>query len=285
MDYLRSFLFVPGSNLRVIHKALASTADAVIIDLEDAVSVTEKEIARAQVVELLNSIDCSRRVYVRINGWDTPWGEADLEATVATRSSGIVLPKAEDPVTVAEIAELLPAGFDFIPLVETAKGVLNAYAVATCSGRISRLAFGAVDFSLDIGVEYSKTGAALLYARSHLVVVSQGAGLLSPVDTIYPDLQDLSGLAAELDRVHHLGMFGKLAIHPKQLDLIHAAFTPDTDEIAEAHEIVRVFEAAEKEGVAAMKIHGKFIDYPVYRSAQKIVSLAQMLAGSSRSDQ
>jgi len=281
MDYLRSFLFAPGSNTTVMQKALNSAADAVILDLEDAVPIAEKEAARGRVVDLLSSSARSQRIYIRVNGWGTPWGRVDLENAVAAGIDGIILPKAETPEVVAEVAGLLPEYCDFIPLVETARGLLNAYAVATCHQRISRLAFGAVDFTADIGITYPKNGIALLYARSQLVVVSRTANLLPPVDTVFPDLADVSGLAAELDQVKQLGMFGKLAIHPKQLESIHMTFTPSQKEVAEAQEVVNAFEDAERQGVAALEIQGKFIDYPVYHQALKIVSLAKMLLSDS----
>ncbi len=277
MNYLRSFLFAPGSNAHIMRKALNSTADAVILDLEDAVSVSEKKAARNQLFELLKSTEWLQRIYIRINGWETPWGRGDLEAAITAEVDGIMLPKAETTQVIAEIAELLPDNVDFIPLVETARGVLNAYEIASSHNRISRLAFGAVDFSTDIGTDYSKSGIALLHARSQLVLVSRVAGLLPPVDTVFPDLLDTNGLAKELDQVKQLGMFGKLAIHPKQLDPIHTTFTPGQDEIREAREIVQAFEEAELKGVAALEIKGKFIDYPVYRYAQKVVFLAEML--------
>ena len=282
MDYIRSFLFAPGSNIAVMQKALNSAADAVILDLEDAVSIAEKETAREQVVDLLASSERSQRVYARINGWDTPWGRADLENVLAGSIDGIILPKAESPEIVAEVAGSLPQHCDFIPLVETARGLLNAYAVAACHERISRLAFGAVDFTADIGIAYPKNGISLLYARSQLVIVSRAADLLPPVDTVFPDLADASGFAAELDQVRQLGMFGKLAIHPKQLELIHAAFTPSRQKIAEAQKVVKAFENAERQGVAALEIEGQFVDYPVYRQALKLVALAGTLLPDSK---
>ncbi len=282
MNYLRSFLFAPGSNAPVMKKALNSCADAVILDLEDAVSMAEKEAAREQVADLLKtSVRSQRRVYVRINGWETPWGYADLERAVASGADGIMLPKAETPEVVAEVAGLLPEQCDFIPLVETARGLLNAHGVAACHRRISRLAFGAVDFTADIGTAYPKDGTALLYARSQLIIVSRAADLLPPVDTVFPDLADAAGFAAELNQVKQLGMFGKLAIHPKQLQSIHATFTPSRKAIAAAQEVVDAFEDAEQRGIAALEIQGKFIDYPVYRQALKLVSLARTLLPES----
>ena len=196
-----------------------------------------------------------------------------------------MLPKAETPEVVAEVAGLLPEHCDFIPLVETARGLLNAHAVAACHSRISRLAFGAVDFTADIGTTYPKNGIALLYARSQLVIVSRAADLLPPIDTVFPDLADTAGFAAELDQVKQLGMFGKLAIHPKQLDLIHKAFNPSRKAIAAAQEVVDAFEDAEQRGIAALEIHGKFIDYPVYRQALKLVSLAKTLPPDSEAQE
>lgn len=277
MDMLRSLLFAPGSKPRIMQKACDAGADAVIFDLEDAVAVAEKASARALVaVELRRAWPACRR-YVRINAWNTEWGRDDLAAALATGADGIMLPKAEDPRIVEAVAALLPEGVDFIPLVETARGVLQSAAIAACSTSISRLAFGAVDFTLDVGGRYSKEGRELLYARSYLVLVSRAADLQPPVDTVYPDLEDLGRLESELSQVKDLGMFGKLAIHPVQLPAIHAAFTPSAAELDAAREVVRAFAAAEAQGAAAIRVGAKFIDYPVFLKAQRMLALNDAL--------
>ncbi len=275
MQIIRSLLFAPGSNTKLMEKALTIGADAIIFDLEDAVAVSEKEKARALAAEIVSRGGRQCLTYIRINSWDTPWAEADLAAAIGAGVDGIMLPKSEDPVVVKAVADLLPLNVDFIPLVETAKGLLNAYAIADCSDRVSRLAFGAIDFTLDIGADYSKTGTELLYARSQLVVASRAACLLPPVDTVFPDLADSVGLETELNQVKQLGMFGKLAIHPKQIAPINQLFTPSAEEIEEAAQVVRAFGEAENKGVASIRINDKFVDYPVFSKAQRLIELSR----------
>lgn len=272
MGLIRSFLFMPGNNGRFICKALHSDADAIIIDLEDSVSISDKENARKVFTSAINT-ESDKSCYVRINSVGTPWWEDDLEAAIGAKVDGIMLPKADTAGTVRTIAGQLPNHYDFIPLIETAKGVLNAYEIAGSSNKISRLAFGAIDYALDIGVNYSKTSEWLLYARTHLVTASRSVGIYPPVDTVYPDLDDHKGLSEELEHTKQLGMFGKLAIHPKQIPTIHESYTPTTKEISEARRIIEHFEAAEKLGLTSVQIEGRFIDYPVYFRAKRIVQL------------
>ena len=277
MELIRSFLFAPGSNSNVMQKALKAGADAVIFDLEDAVAVTEKVKARDLVFEEIRKgpFECKR--YVRINAWGTSWAREDLLAAVEGGIDGVMMPKAENSDDVNAVAAMIPADVDFIPLVETARGILNAFEIASSNAKISRLAFGAVDFTLDVGATYSKTGLELLYARSCLVIASRAADLYPPIDTVYPDLTDLNGLESELSQIKTIGMFGKLAIHPKQLNLIHHTFTPTESEVEIAQKITSAFEESEKIGCASMRVDGKFVDYPVFLKAQQIISLAEYL--------
>jgi len=263
---------MPGNNERFICKALHSDADAIIIDLEDSVSISDKENARRVFTSAINT-ESDKSCYVRINSVGTPWWEDDLGAAIDAKVDGIMLPKADAAGSVRTIAEQLPNHFDLIPLIETAKGVLNAYEIAGSSKKVSRLAFGALDYALDIGVNYSKASEWLLYARTHLVIVSQSVGIYPPVDTVYPDLNDYKGLSGEMEHTKQLGMFGKLAIHPKQIPTIHKCYTPTTKEISEARRIIDHFEAAEKQGLASVQIEGRFVDYPVYSRAKRIVHL------------
>lgn len=270
MKLKRSFLFVPANNERVVHKALHSEADAVILDFEDAVAISDKENARRVFASAIKGTR-NKSCYVRINSVGTFWWEADLEAAIAAEVDGIMLPKAEDAEIIRAIAERLPSHYDLLPLIETAKGITNAPEIAGSSIKVSRLAFGALDYALDIGVNYSKTTEWLLYARTHLVIASRTVGIYPPVDTVYPDLNDQEGFGKELEYAKQLGMFGKLAIHPKQLPLIHENYTPTAKEVADALCIIDKFEAAEKLGLASMQIEGKFIDYPVYSRAKRII--------------
>jgi citrate lyase subunit beta/citryl-CoA lyase len=283
---LRSFLFAPATDLRKVEKALSLEADAVILDLEDAVAVSEKVLARSLVVDILGRAS-RKSIYVRVNGASTRWLVGDLMAVVGGRPAGIVLPKAEDAEEVRRVDWLmgqlereygLPAGeMELIPLVETARGVMNAYGVAASCPRVKRLAFGAIDYTLDIGTSLTAQGMEIFYARSRLVVASRAAGIEGPIDTVYPNIKDEEGLAAECRLVRSLGFVGKLVIHPAQLGPVNEIFSPTPGEIDYAARVARAFARAEAEGIAAVQLDGKFIDYPVAAWARRTLAIARAL--------
>lgn len=273
--YLRSMLFAPGTKEKVMLKAINSDADSVIIDLEDSVPMSIKEEIRTNVCEFLKTTKTPKdNIYVRINSWDGAWGKRDLMAMTSQNIRGIMLPKAEDAEQLKQVAALMPDGMELVPLVETAKGILNAVEIAKVE-KVSRLAFGAVDFTLDIGTALSKTGHELLFARSYLVLASAAAGILPPIDTVYPDIHDKSGYALELEEIKCLGMGGKLLIHPEQIEPTHRVFTPTDEELAHCRKVVDAFEEAEKQGSAAVQVDGKMVDYPVYAQALRKLEMAK----------
>lgn len=273
---IRSFLFAPGSNPNVMRKALAAGADAAILDLEDAVAVNAKEKARENVkeviAELAGEVETKTKVLIRINSWDTPWGKVELSQLQDLPVWGFVIPKAQDPGQLNEISHRMASGKELIPLIETALGVVRAYEIAQVP-KVSRLAFGAMDFTLDIGTALSESESEIFYARSHLVVASRAANIDPPVDTVYPDLQNPDGLRRSLSIGKRLGMFGKLLIHPRQIALAHEAFTPTVEEIDYARRVVAAFSEAEAKGVAAVQVDGKMVDYPVAARAKKLLDL------------
>ncbi|GAW30463.1 CoA ester lyase [Carboxydocella sp. JDF658] len=286
MKPLRTFMFAPGSDSKKSDKVLTLGADAVILDLEDAVAISEKEQARKVVQEtLLKPRGC--KAYVRVNSISTNFFFDDLEAVFCSRLDGIMLPKAESAedirmvdwlITEGEKKRGLPPGqIDLIPLIESAAGVYRAAEIASASPRISRLAFGAIDFSLDIGTTWSKDGNAFFYARSQLVIASRVAGIEAPIDTVYPEIKDIDGLVEECRLVRSMGFQSKLVIHPGQIEPVNKVFSPTPDEIAQARKIVVAFEEAEKQGLAAIQVDGKFIDYPVAMRAKKLLAIAEAL--------
>jgi len=277
MALIRSMLFAPGNNKKVMIKALAAGADAVIFDLEDAVAVSVKAEARQQIEQVISEVtDKGCQVFVRINSWDSQWGKDDLKYLQHLDIQGIVLPKAQEAAQLDQVAEKLPENMELVPLVETAKGVMNACAIASVA-KVSRLAFGAIDFTLDIGTSFSKTGKELLYARSNLVIASKAAGIEPPVDTVFHDLNDAEGLKADVEEAKLLGMFGKLLIHPKQIPMVHEAFSPTSEEIDYANKVVAAFAEAEEKGIAAVQVDGKMVDYPVVARAKKVLDLAKSI--------
>ncbi|MBO8167885.1 MAG: CoA ester lyase [Thermoanaerobacteraceae bacterium] len=282
----RTMLFAPGNNERRMQKALSLPADAVIFDLEDAVALNEKKNAREMVCSVLSQAR-QRKVFIRINSLDTPYAEEDLQKIIPMKPDGIMVPKAEHAEGICRISEIIDelekqenialGHVKLIPLVETAAGVLNAYQIAGASGRVICLAFGAIDFTLDIGTGLSDEGSELAYARSHLVVASRAAGIGAPVDTVYPNIKDQEGLRQDTLRAKQLGMFGKLVIHPDQIPVVNEIYTPDDAEIAFAKKVVRAFREAEEQGVAAIQVDGKFVDYPVAVRAENILKLAAII--------
>ena len=276
MEYIRSFLFAPGSNESIIKKALNSSADAVIIDLEDATALNEKDKAR-EIALKISLIDRDKPLYIRINSANSPFFEKDLELLESAKLDGVVLPKCEDSDDIIKLTQAIKENIDVIPLIESAKGIINLVNMGRASKKISRFAFGAIDYTLDINAQYTKSGFELLYPRSYLVLTSRILNLLPPVDTVFPYLNDETGLINETKHIKELGMFGKLAIHPKQVDIINDIFTPTKSETDEANSIVKAFLEAEKEGIASIRVNNKFVDYPVYLKSKRIIELAKIL--------
>lgn len=274
MNASRSYLFVPATDFSVIKKAVSSMADRVILDLEDAVALSEKQVAREVMKEALAAYQQEREIIVRINGLDTDLWKADLEMAITNGAAGIMVPKAESEQEIQNVCSRIRdisggQEVEVIPLIESAKGVQFAYAIASADPLVSALAFGSIDFSLDIDCELTPEGLELLYARSQLVIASKAADIGSPIDAVYPDLRDENGLEKQTVFAKQLGFKAKLVIHPKQVDVVHQVLTPSDEELALAEEIVEAFEQAEKNGTASIKVDGQFVDYPVYKKAKR----------------
>ena len=259
----RSYLFVPGNRPDRFEKAWQSGADAVILDLEDAVQSAHKDLAREEVASWLSP---ARPVYVRINGAGTPWFERDLEVVGMPGVLGVVLPKAELPEQVEQVAARLTSEARVLPLLETALGVWNAGALAQ-TPRVERLAFGSVDFQLDTGITGDQE--ELLYARSRLVLASRIASILPPVDGVTMALDDLTRLRDDVVRARRFGFGGKLCIHPKQVETINRGFGLTEAERARAR---RILEAVEATGAGAFRLDGELIDRPVIERARSILT-------------
>lgn len=258
----RSYLFVPGSRPDRFEKALGSGTDAVILDLEDAVSSAEKDEAREAISAWLSP---EHPAYVRVNGAATEWFRDDLDAIVRPGLSGILLPKAEEPDQISEAASLLTDEVTVVPILETGLGVWEARTLAAAH-RVERLAFGALDFTLDVGIHGE--GEELLYARSRLVLASRVAGIPPPLDGVTAALDDPDRLAADIDRARRLGFRGKLCIHPSQIEAVNRGFSPSEAEVSWAR---RVMEAAETAGTGALRVDGEMVDRPVLERARSVL--------------
>jgi citrate lyase subunit beta/citryl-CoA lyase len=285
---LRSFLFAPGNHKRRVEKALTLDADAVILDLEDAVAIAEKPATRDAVVAAFGE-KRTGLLYVRVNAADTEFCHADFSAIVRPGLDGIILPKVESAATIQTIDWLLAnlerergvptSGIDLIPIVETAKGLTNIDAILGAGTRVKHCAFGAGDFTLDVNMIWSRAESELAYARARVVTASRAAGIEAPLDTVWVDLQDEEGLEASTRCALALGFQGKMCIHPNQIPVVNRVFTPTNAEIDFAERVVAAFARAEKEGSAAIQLDGKFIDYPiVYRAQRTLDAMAAIRA-------
>lgn len=286
MDHVkaRSFLFAPGNHERRAAKVFQSGADVAILDLEDAVAVEEKAAARASVVRALQEPRPGLG-FVRVNGVDTPWCWADLQAIVGPGLDGVMVPKAESAAQLQVLdwvltqlereRGLLAGALPLLPIIETALGERQLEALAAASPRVRRFAFGGADYSLDLALQWTAGEQEFDYLRSRLVHVSRAAGLAAPIDTVTVQVKEPERFSASAARARQFGLYGKLLIHPDQVVLCHAAFAPSAAEVARAQRIIEAFAAAEAEGVASLRVDGEFIDYPVVEKARRVLAAAQ----------
>ncbi|MBC7284704.1 CoA ester lyase [Hoeflea sp.] len=268
MTIPRSYLFVPGDRPDRFDKAVATSADFVVLDLEDAVLPKGKTSAREAIRSWLSK---GGRAAVRINGIGTEWHEEDKALLATPGVAAVILPKAEEPAALATFAAALPQGLPLVPLIESALGIWNARELASVHG-VMQLAFGSVDFQLDTGIETE--GEALLYARSRLVLASAIARIAPPVDGVTIALNDEEQLRADIKAARSLGFGGKLCIHPNQVLAVHEGFAPDDATLAWARAVVA---AARTSDAGAVRLDGKLIDRPIVERAQRFLENARLL--------
>jgi citrate lyase subunit beta/citryl-CoA lyase len=291
MQPLRSFLFAPGNHARRVEKALSLDADAMILDLEDAVATAEKRATRDAVIAALTR---PRRalLYVRVNAVDTEFCYGDFAAIVRPGLDGVILPKVESAAGLATadwlLAQLereqglMPRAIDLVPIIETARGLNQIDAILAAGARVKRVAFGAGDFTLDVNMAWSRGEAELAYARAKIVTASRAAGIEAPFDTVWVDLADGEGLEASARTALWFGFQGKMCIHPNQIAVVNRVFTPSEMEIAFAERVVAAFARAEAEGSAAIQLDGKFIDYPILYRAQRVLEKIEAIRARER---
>lgn len=263
----------------MLEKAVATAADAVIFDLEDAVAPDETGTARRTAVETLDALeDPGPAVSVRINPYERS-GRADVAAVVgeaATPPEFIVLPMAEGADDVAtlrdHLADLGAEGVGIVPLIETAAGVQSADEIAAAAG-VTAIAYGDQDFTADVGATVTADKTESLYARQRVVVAAGAAGV-DAVDTVYTDIEDVDGLRAQVETVAEFGFDGKLAIHPDQVPVINEAFTPDPDEVAWAERVIAGKRTADETGDGVFTVDGQMIDPPLVERARTILDRA-----------
>ena len=284
---MRTALFVPGNRPDRIEKAFNTEADVIIIDLEDAVPLSEKEICRSSVREKVAQY-ADRMMLVRVNALDSPFIKGDLDETITKGVKGIILPKVERADDIHDINKLLlevekkrslPEGaVRVFPLIESAAAVQHVYEIVSTKTKPERLytvAFGAADYTLDMGIEMTMEGNELYYARSKIAIACRAAAIAPPIDTPFMiDLKNSEALIDDARRAKSLGFQGKLVIHPKQVEPCNRIFSPLPEEIKKAEKIVQAFEDAEAAGIAAIQLEGKFIDYAIVKKSKDILALA-----------
>ena len=267
----RSLLFVPGHQPARFDKACQSGADAVVLDLEDAVPPDLKDAARAQLAGWLAArvVDGGGPVVsVRINAVDTAWHAADVAMCAQAGVAALMLPKAEDAAVLQRLADGLPQAVLW-PLIETARGIARLDAIAAAPG-VRRLMFGSIDFQADMDIEGE--GDELLLYRSQIVLASRLAGLQAPVDGVSTAIDDVAAVQADAQRARRLGFGGKLCIHPKQVRVVNEGFSPTPAQLDWAQ---RVLAADAGSGGAPVAVDGKMVDRPVVLKAQSLLRAAR----------
>ncbi len=277
-------LFVPGNNPGMMSDAHIYGSDALMFDLEDSVTLREKDAARLLVFHALKTIhygECER--VVRVNPLSTPFGKADIEAMVAAGAEVIRLPKTEtaqdisdteEEIARAEKKHGIPVGQTrMMAAIEGALGVVNAYAIATASSRLVAIALGAEDYCANLKTSRSLAGSELFYARGAIVVAARAAGI-DCIDTVFSDINNEEHLIAETEAAKQLGFDGKSVIHPRQVKPVHRVFTPTRAEILRAQKILSASREAAARGSGVVALDGKMIDLPVILRAERTLQLA-----------
>jgi citrate lyase beta subunit len=285
-------LYMPGDSLRKISKAAQLEVDSIVMDLEDGVAFNQKDEARRVSVEALGTLDFGRSErLIRLNpplsretDRATDLFLADFNNTIDAHPDGYVIPKVETARQIQIVEHHLdeaerrhgwPAGsIRLLALVETALGVMNLAGVAQASPRLAALMFGAEDLAGDLGAQRTRAGWEVFYARSAVVTAAAAFGLQA-IDMVFVDLQDLEGLAAEATLARQMGYEGKMAIHPRQVEVLNRVFAPSPDEIERARRLVEAHAAHQAAGTGAFELGGKMVDLPVVRAAERVLAKAR----------
>jgi len=294
---IRSWMFVPGNRQRMIEKSLGVPVDAVMMDIEDGVAPAEKDSARKQIAACLDQVAARLRSekqfrsparFVRINAVGHERSRDDLAVVVRPGLEGLVVPKVETPDQVKSVSQILDhrelelgisqGTIRILAALESPKGLFNAYAIATASPRVIGLLFGAEDFSRELSLPLRREGEArdLIYARSTLVTAAACAHVQA-VDGVWPDLQDTEGLKVFARQSRRLGFSGISVIHPAQVEIANAAFTPAADEIDYAKRVLEAFDEARARGEGAVAFGGQLLDLPIVDRARQTLDLAESL--------
>ena len=283
----RSMLFLPGNNPNMLINGNCLGADAVIFDLEDAVSPAEKDAARILVRNTMRYMDFRGcEIIVRINSVDTAYWKKDLDMILPYQPALILLPKSGSAADVLEVDAYMTEvekklgltvnTVGLMPLIETAMGVENSFAIASCTKRVQALFLGAEDLTADLQCKRTKEGREIEYARTRLVVAARAAGV-QVYDTPFTDVNDDEGIVTDARLAKALGFSGKASISPRHVEVINEVFSPTAKEIDYAYEVMEAIETAKAQGKGAIALHGKMIDAPIVARAQQTIAMAEEL--------
>jgi citrate lyase subunit beta / citryl-CoA lyase len=281
---LRSLLYVPGNMPSMLQNIPLFNCDGVIIDLEDAVPLSEKDAARILVKRFLETYrERNKVVLVRINPLDSKWGYDDLRVVLPALPDGIRLPKADTPEIVERLDTRLTefeeeldveiGRFRILPSIESALGILNAATIARTSKRVFALAFGAEDYTVSMEIERTKEGEELFNARTRVLWSAKAAGIQA-IDSIFADVNDMEGLRRETELIKRLGYTGKSLVNPRQIDVVHEVFAPKLDEIEYALQVIDAIKRARLMGTGVISLGGRMIDAPVVKRAVRVLRTA-----------
>jgi len=276
-------MFVPGNNPGMMADAHIYGPDSIMLDLEDSVTMAEKDAARLLVYNALKSIDYGNtEMVVRINPLSTPYGRKDVEAVVKAGVDVIRMPKTETAAEVRELeAEILKVEEEIgavgrtqiMAAIESALGIVNAYEIATASKRMMGIALGAEDYSANLKTNRTPGGAELLLARETIVVAARAAGIAC-FDTVYSNLDDMETFRKEVELIKTLGFDGKSIINPRQIEVVNSVFVPTEKEINKARAVIAGIKEAKAKGSGVISVNGKMVDRPVVIRAERTIALA-----------
>ena len=280
----RTMMFVPGNNPGMMADAHIYGPDSIMLDLEDSVTLAEKDAARLLVYHALQSVDYGQtEMVVRINPLSTPFGRKDIEAVVRAGVHVIRMPKTETADEAREVEAEIErvekrlgclGRTQIMAAIESALGVVNAYDIATASKRMMGIALGAEDYCANLKTQRSQTGDELRLARETIVVAARAAGI-DALDTVYSNLNDMEAFRAEVEFIKTLGFDGKSIINPRQIEVVNEVFAPKEKDIQKARTILAAIREAEARGSGVVAVNGKMVDRPVVIRAQRTIELAK----------
>jgi citrate lyase subunit beta / citryl-CoA lyase len=280
----RTMLYVPGNSPAMVKDIYIYQPDSIMFDLEDSISLSEKDSARFLVSEALKKVDYQGiETVVRVNGLETEFGLKDLEMIVMAQPDVIRLPKTETASDVHEVEAIIeriekenniPIGkTKMMAAIESAKGVINASAIASSSKRLIGIALGAEDYVTNLKTNRSPEGIELLFARCQILNAARAAGIAA-LDTVYSDVENEEGFRKEVEHIKQLGFDGKSIINPRQIDIVHEIYAPKAKEIEHALKVITAIKQAEKDSLGVVSLNGKMIDKPIVERAERVLQLS-----------